>query len=232
MANPIPPRKTDEQAAQDVADLRHALELLQQKNATLESRNAQLAQITQGRVELPEHEQPQYLLTAPYYSPDDVYYPEGVEIRDVLGTIIPNEHMIPKNQAAHVRLEAYLSRLPSATKTPTMDLIIQAAMEERPREGDDPAAVAQYYGRVLARAKQLQMEGAGAGMTDRIGHMPAQLKAQTIMPNTRISGQPSYRRQAQTALHADAVMPANSGVPAIGSSRSDLLGNPHGGLRA
>jgi hypothetical protein len=27
-------------------------------------------------------------------------------------------------------------------------------------------------------------------------------------------------------------MPANSGVPAVGSSRSDLLGNPHGGLRA
>lgn len=53
MANPIPPRKTDEQAAQDVADLRHALELLQQKNATLESRNAQLAQITQGASSCP-----------------------------------------------------------------------------------------------------------------------------------------------------------------------------------
>ena len=106
-------------------------------------------------------------------------------------------------------------------------------MEERPREGDDPAAVADYYARVVRKAKQLQLESAGAGITaDVFAGMPHQVKATTIMPNTRISGQTGGKRPASTALHADPVAPANSGIPPLGISRQDLLGNRLGGVTA
>jgi hypothetical protein len=90
---------------------------------------------------LPEHLRPAYELLAPYFSPDQVYYNEGTQIVDLFGDLPLNEHMYPLNGPAEENLDKHLRSLPMGG-TPPHDLLIQATMETRPREGDDPVTMA------------------------------------------------------------------------------------------
>jgi len=188
----------------------------------------------QGHVELEnESENPIYELLAPFMSPDDIYYPEGARFEDVTGGLIPpNEFMEPKNAAAERCMRAWLRTLPSAQKTPAFENIIEAAMQVRPKEGDDAQSMAEYQGKILQRALELQYQKQGILPKDmpepenlkspqRIGNVP-------VMANTRISGQSSFKAPAKTKLRADPVSAADKAAPAIATSRSELLGRQSG----
>jgi hypothetical protein len=78
---------------------------------------------------LPEAEQPIYELAQPWVSPDDVYYVDGMVVVDVRGDITPNEFMIPKNEPAQRRYDAYMDHLASfgTGRQPTLAEVIDAA---------------------------------------------------------------------------------------------------------
>lgn len=205
---------------------------------------------------LPPEEAPAYELTAPWYSPDDVYYPAGTRVEDLTGEIVPNEHMVPLNAAAEDRMVTYLTRLPTQG-TPNLDHIIQAAMELRPREGEDPRLVADYHGRVLQRAMELKFKQEGklapepgdrprlpAKLPTRPGHVP-------IMPNTHIReglapgdrfgaeyrgrfmpGARAGARPTSTRMRSPAPSAAERAAPVLGTVASQPLGTVGPGTQA
>jgi hypothetical protein len=134
--------------------------------ATALERDERMAQLAAAMPmqALPEDEQPVFELTAPYFSQDCVYYPEGAVLKDPFGTMPLNEFMYPLNEPAQIRYDAYMNSLPGGG-TPSLDLIMEAAMELRPRSDDDPHATARYHAAVLERAmlKKFAQEGRIAG---------------------------------------------------------------------
>lgn len=246
-------------------DIRMLREQLAAMNARLaetarvaESATAELAlfkQTTGGVMFLPPEEVPAYELTQPWYSPDDVYYPAGTMVEDITGQITPNEHMIPLNAAAEDRMVAYLQKLP-AQGTPNFDHIIQAAMEMRPREGDDPRIAAEYHGRVLQRAMELKYKAEGRlarepGDRPRVPvKLPTKPGQVPIMPNTRIRqvvaedryghdyrgrfmpGARENTRPASTRMRAPAPSAAERIAPVLGTVASQPLGNVGPGVQA
>lgn len=114
--------------AKEFRDMQRQLAELSKGYSALAAQKAELEKALSGNV-LPEDEQPRYLLAQPYYSPDDVYYLEGMIITDVCGDIVPNEFMIPQNAAAQQRYDAAMEKLAEygTGRQPTLYEIIDAA---------------------------------------------------------------------------------------------------------
>ena len=172
---------------------------------------------------------PKYMVLAGgYYSPDDVLYPEGSIFEDLTGRITPNEQMEPMNAAAERKMREYLHRLPLVGRTPTVDLIMEAAMQLRPKDGDEAMTNAEFQGMVLQRALELKYQKEGVvppkdiQMTER--SLPKQMGNVPVMANTRVSGSSSFKQPSQTKLRQAPVAPADKAQPVDGGSRSSLIG--------
>jgi hypothetical protein len=238
-------------ASDEIAALRRELAAMSGQLATVSEAYSELKAATGGITLLAPEDTPVYELTQPWYSPDDVYYPAGAQVEDITGEITPNEFMIPLNEAAEARMAEYLQRLPTQG-TPSLDHIIQAAMELRPREGDDPRLAAEYHGRVLERAMHLKFKAEGrlpleAGDRPRAPvRMPARQGAAPIMPNTHIRegdrfgadyrgrfmpGQTRGQRPTATRMRQAAASAAERAAPVLGTVASQPLGTVPAGAR-
>lgn len=181
--------------------------------------------------------EPFYECLEPFYSPDDVYYPSGARFVDVTGRMIPNEQMIPLNPAAEERMGEFLSTLPHAQRTPTLENIVQSAMKMRPRDGDDPKLFAEFQSRMMREAMEMQYGLApGAPVPPAKIHpdLPRKRDGIPMMPNTRITGGQAYRGPAQgsTRLTAESVPAALRSTRVMGSVQSNPLGTEQGGVTA
>ncbi len=247
---PTPP--FDAPSAAEFAEMRRQLGALTSQLATVSHAYSDLKAATGGITLLAPEETPVYELTAPWYSPDDVYYPAGTQVEDITGSIIPNENMVPLNEAAELRMEEYLARLPHQG-TPPMEYIIEAAMQLRPREGDDPRLLAAYHGEVLKHAMVLKAKSEGRiapepGDRPRLPlRMPTRQSDAPIMSNTRIRqgdrfdadyrarfmpGTTRSARPAVTRQHQAAPAAAERVAPVLGTVPSHPLGNVGPGVQA
>jgi|SRR5579862_1116542 len=250
MSNVEPNRKASPAAADE--EIRALRAELARRNHHI----AALEQATGGLTVLEPEERPVYEMLEPWFSPDCVYYPTGAQVEDITGTIVPNEHMVPLNAAAEARMMEYLSALPDSGTLPR-DLLIEAAMQIRPREGDDPRLVAEYHGRVVERAMELKYmrEGRikpGPGekppvrmpvrLPTKPGHVPvmANVRIREVHQEDRFGG---YRdrfmpgtlpqRPANvTRQRAPAQSAAEKSAPVMGTVASQPLGNVGPGVTA
>ena len=218
---------SDAKIQDQVAALQQQLGAVTKKLAELSSENVALKKTVGEQVTiLAPGDAPVYELSGPYFSPDDVYYPEGVQFEDITGTITPNDVMIPMNAAAEKRVRDWMARQPSKTRTPPLELIVQASMELRPKEGEDSRSLIDQQTLVLRRALELHHE--------RMGISPAQSERGSVLPrradpnvplmsNTRINGSAGQRHQQATRLREAAVAPADKSVPPMGT-RSSAIG--------
>ena len=166
------------------------------KDAEIAARDDQVADLAAaaGPMPLPEHEQPVFEIAGPgsFFSNDCVLYPPGSIIRDIYGDLPLNTEMIPCNEPAKLRLDEYLSTLPGEGQVST-ELILESAFELRPKEGEDPIALAAFQAKALELAliKKFKAEGRippGPGERVRPDRpQPVRYSADIpIMTNTRI----------------------------------------------
>src|SRR5689334_15473753 len=99
---------------------------------------------------------PVYKLAGDCYI-DDMYWPEGDTI---IFHATPNQSMVPLNAAAQENMTKWLVSLPGAGNARHEDLI-QAAMELRPKEGEDVMAFEEYQLAVLKRALAIRAKREG-----------------------------------------------------------------------
>jgi hypothetical protein len=118
-------KDTVEVSAAEFRAMQRQIRDMQKNFAVVVARNKELEVEATGGV-LPESDQPIYELAAPWFSPDDVYYYEGMIVTDVRGDIIPNEFMIPRNEPAQQRYDAYMNGLPAPGRQPTISEMIDA----------------------------------------------------------------------------------------------------------
>ena len=219
----------DQISVEDFKALQKQLGALTKKVADLQTENVTLKQERGDAVTiLPPGEAPVYELSAPYFSPDDVWYPEGAQIEDITGLIVPNESMVPLNAAAERRVRDWQDRLPGKDRTPPLELIVQAAVEMRPKEGDAVLTHVEFQKAVMHKAIELHYE--------RLGMSPAEArKRPTVLParpnpnvplmsNTRINGQVRQPAPLATRLHGQPVSPADKAAPPVGTSHTTNLG--------
>ena len=210
----------------DFAAIERRLEALERQNAALAKRNNELETALAASEPLPEDERPVYeIVNEAYYSPDDIYYPVGAQFTDVTGTIIPSEAMVPLNEPAKARMRDWLESLPASRKTPPIELIIQAATELRPRDGEATPNLADFNKAVLERALSLALDGSKA--TPSAGRqvtMPAKPGNVPLMSNTRINNRQIITKGPRfTELRQEAVAPADKREPVV-STKADMLG--------
>lgn len=86
-------------------------------------------------------EAPQYQLIAPLYSGDE-FIPEG-EIIETDLDFIPNEHMIPRNDAAKEAFQAFMDKVNG--KTPDLGDIVEQGYRNRPRHEITPQVPAENH---------------------------------------------------------------------------------------
>jgi hypothetical protein len=176
--------------------------------------------------------EPFYECVEPFYSSDDVYYPAGARFVDVTGIMTPNENMIPLNGAAEQRLRAYLDSLPQQQRTPTLANMVEAAMKVRPRQGDDPALMAEMQARMLREAFDIQY-GVGGPTEPAQLRQPAQRRANVpLMSNTRILGGDPQRGVARTRFVSEPIAPAHKTTRVMGGVQSNPLGTEQAGVQA
>ena len=143
------------------------LEIMRSQIAALEKANASLlekvhaAGAMRPAVQmLSTEEQPVYeIVNEAFYSPDDVLYPVGTQFADVTGMIIPNENMHPLNEPAKRRIQHWMDSLPVAGAQPSIEHILQAAMEMRPREGESPLSMIEFQTATIKRAMEIKYNG-------------------------------------------------------------------------
>lgn len=197
-----------------------------------------------ARLLAPE-EVPIYELTDHYYSADDVFYPAGTQIEDIDGSMVPNEQMIPLNEPARVKMERYLRSLPQMG-TPNFEFIMDAAMQLRPQEGEQPLDRAAYHAGILQRAMELKAraEGRMPGLAPepQMPKLPVRRQGVPMMPNTRIkdgnaigprdtAGSATLpARNARTRTRQGAQAPADKVAPAMGTVQNLPLGSEPEGV--
>jgi hypothetical protein len=173
-------------------EIRRLRERAEAAEAALAAKDEQMAALAQALPLQPLDEPPEYELTEYYFSQDCVLYPPGSVFRDLYGTVIPSPSMIALNAAAEERYDRYMASLPGGETQPTHEQIVEAAMEIRPREGDDPRLVAEFHGKVLERALLKRFAAQG--------HLP------------REPGQPQQRVRPQRPQRPDPNIPIMSNV--------------------
>jgi hypothetical protein len=131
------PEAEHKPAAQSPDAARAAEAEIRRLKAELAARDQELAAEREANAELaaiapmqPLADPPEYEILGPnsFFSKDCVLYPPGSVIRDTFGTIVPNEEMLPLNEAAEERMDAYLATLPGGG-TPPLDAVIEAAYQ-------------------------------------------------------------------------------------------------------
>ncbi len=222
--------------AQEFAELRHQL-------VALTGKYNELKQATGGVTLLPPEEVPIYEIgEGGYYSPDDVLYPAGVQIEDITGSIIPNEQMIPLNEAAERRMAAYLQSLPRGGNTPSHELIIEAAAMVLPAfnaAGRDPLeARTELHSAILEQAMRLRMKQTGMLPGDDSPRIPLRMPQRQgpvpMMSNTRIRqtdagdrfipGPAPARGPAHTRVRSQGLAPAQKAAPPMGTVQNQTIG--------
>ena len=227
-----------------IARLQHQLESMETRFVALESASG-------GMELLPPEEVPVFEIgPGGYYSPDDVLYPEGVQIEDITGRMPLNEQLIPLNRPAEMRLERYLRTLPQHG-TPNHEFVLEAAFRQLATlqgMGDTPEARSAFGERVLEEAGKLKMKQLGLlpgndmprGGAPRPAHRAGNVP---IMPNTRIRSDASplghiipdrvpMRGAPQTRVRAGATSPGSKAAPPMGTVASTNLGTAGPGARA
>lgn len=206
--------------------------------AALSSENANLKAKVGEQVEiLPPGEAPIYELAVPYFSPDDVWYPEGAQIEDITGRIVPNESMIPMNAAAEKRMRDWQIKQPSKDRMPPLELIVQAAVEMRPKEGDAVLPHGEFMKAVMtaAIARHYDNLGLPADEARRLPVRPARHDPNVpIMSNTRINNHSGPMAPRATREYRPATAAADKAAPPIGTAQTSNIGrhaNPGAGAR-
>ncbi len=198
---------------------------LRQQLLALTGKYNELKQATGGVTLLAPEEVPVYEIgPGGYYSPDDVLYPPGVQIEDITGSIIPNEDMIPLNDAAERRMAAYLASLPRTGSGPVKaELWIEATAAVLPTfngAGMSPVERdAELHRLVLAQVQRIRAHE--MGLTDAPMRLPVRAPRSgpvPLMSNSRIRG-PQYTRQRAPALAA-----AQKAAPHMGTVQNQTIG--------
>ena len=214
-----------------------------QQLAELTGKYNSLKQATGGVELLAPEEVPIYEIgEGGYYSADDVLYPAGIQIEDVTGSIVPNEQMIPLNEAAERRMQAYLETLPQAGTTPSHELIIEAASMVLPSfdaSGKDPLeARAELQKQILDQAMRLRMKQAGmmpGNDQHRLAVRPHRAGPVPMMSNTRIRegevhglghvmGPAPGRGPVRTRVRAQPLAAAQKAAPPMGTVQNQTIG--------
>lgn len=86
-------------------------------------------------------EAPRFQLIAPLYAGDE-FMPEG-EIIEVDDDFIPNEHMIPLNDPAREKFQAFMDKVNG--KTPDLGDIVEAGYRNRPRHDITPVMPVDHH---------------------------------------------------------------------------------------
>lgn len=204
------------------AELMVSVKNMGQQLAVLSQRNQELESAAAGGV-LPEEEQPVYeIINSPqgFFSADCVFYPEGAQFVDLTGSIIPNETFLPLNRAAERHMTAWLESLPSQTRTPPIDQILEAAMQLRNMEGDR----SEFSLAVMHRAIDLATkQGSKISISEPITR-PVKLTNVPMMTNSRFNGQDVGRSVSATRYRGEGPAPGDRAEPAMTNGRNELLG--------
>jgi hypothetical protein len=220
-------------------------EAMRRQLLALTGKYNELKQATGGVTLLAPEETPIYEIgEGGYYSADDVLYPAGVQIEDITGTIIPNEQMIPLNDAAERRMTSMLQSLPRGGNTPSHELIIEAAAMVLPAydaSGKDPfEAKAELQKQILDQAMRLRMKQVGMLPGDdspRLAVRGARTGPVPMMSNTRIrqgdvfdrghlagtAPMPS-RGPSHTRLRNPGLAAAQKAAPPMGTVHNETIG--------
>lgn len=220
---------------------------LRSQFAALAGKYDELKQATGGVTLLPADEVPIYEIgEGSYYSPDDAFYPPGVQIEDITGSIVPNEQMIPLNEPAERRMSAYLTQLQrfGTSTANNHEMFLEAAMmvaHTFDAKGMNPVdGKLEFNRRVLDEISRLQMKQRGMlpDNTPRLAVMPQRHGPVPMMSNTRIRdadanglydrvGAPAPQRgPVHTRVARGPVAAANKAVPAMGTVNNQTLGRP------
>lgn len=239
---------------EDPRVLRAMLAEAQVREEQLAARLSELERSSAWSEPVPLSELPLYELTAPFYAPDDQYFPAGVQFRDLTGDLVPNETMIPLNAAAEDRLVEYLNSLPlKGALNGAEELIIQAAYEMRQQEFASPEA---RNAAVLERATKIKYgrEGRLMSQDPRANiRIPHRLSDAPIMSNVRVhqiqeedrfggdyrgrfmpgGARPTSKPVgSRTSMAKAAVSAAEKPAPVFGTMQSQSLGNVGPGVQA
>lgn len=207
--------------ATEVETLRSQLASLQKTVGSLQTENSTLKQRPVPVEELPIDEQPFYeVVNSPIYTADDQLFPPGVQFRDKFGTMIPNECTMPLNGAAQRVFNAWQASLPDGGQMPSVEHVLQAAMEMRPRDGEPEKDFNDWQAAILKRAISLRN---GAPTRQRPVLEPFRGEDVPLMSNVRIQGRDPRRNPSAAALVREPIAAADKQQPPVGS-RADLLG--------
>lgn len=243
-ARPRPADRVSDQPNPEPAVSAHEFHELRKQLVGLTHKYNELKEATGGVTLLAPQEVPIYEIgEGGYYSPDDVLYPAGVQIEDITGSIIPNEQMIPLNEPAERRLEAYLRSLPQGGHTPSHELIIEAAAMVLPSydaSGKDPLeAKAALQHAILDQAMRLRMKQQGMLPDNASPRLPVRGQRPgpvPMMSNTRIRqtdfdggrgvlpGPAPARGPLQTRVRAAPLAAAQKSAPPMGTVQNQTIG--------
>ena len=211
-----------EVSPEQFAELMAQVKAMGQQLAAVSRRNEELEAAATGGI-LPEEDQPAYeVINSPqgFFSPDCVFYPEGARFVDLTGSLIPNETFLPLNRAAEQRLLDWEQSLPSQTRTPPIDLILEAAMQLRDHTGDRQS----FFTDIMKKSLDL---ASAAGARVQVSNPITRGVKQTdvpLMTNSRFNGQDRARSATMTRYRGEGAGPADKAEPAMTGGKNELLG--------
>lgn len=196
----------------DIAALKQELEALRSQIRGIAPKMAQ-----------PENQMPEYeIINEPYFSPDCIWWPIGAQFTDISGRIIPNASMLPLNKAAEERVRLWQQSLPIERNAPTVDYLIEAAFQNRPRHGEQDMDKAQFQRAMLESAITMMQKDRGiapaAEPQPRMTTMPSRPDGVPLMSNTKIQGNNTGANQERlTRMKREPLAPAHKEQPAMGT---------------
>lgn len=209
-------------SAEDFAELMAQVKQMGQQLALVSQRNQELEAAATGGI-LPMEDQPVYeIINSPqgFFSADCVFYPEGAQFVDLTGSIIPNETFLPLNRAAEIKMDQWLQSLPSQTRTPPIDHILEAAMQLRDHSGDRQSFFTDIMHKALDLAKQ---NGAKVSISDPITR-PVKMSNVPLMTNSRFNGVQAAQSRPATRYRGEGAGPVDKAEPPMTGGRNELLG--------
>ena len=209
-------------SAADLAELKALVHKMSKELAAVGQRNEELEKAATGGI-LPQEDQPVYeIINSPqgFFSPDCVFYPEGARFVDLTGSLSPNETFLPLNRAAEIKLDEWERSLPSQTRTPPIDLILEAAMQLRDHTGDRQSFFTDIMKKSLDLAAQ---QGKRVEVTNPITR-GFKHNDVPLMTNSRFNGQDRARSVLSTRYLGEGAGPADKAEPAMTGGKNELLG--------
>lgn len=214
-----------EKPKDEVAELRAHMERMSRELEAIARRNRELEVAATGAV-LPPDDQPAYEIincASGYFSPDCIFYPEGARFVDVTGSITPCEAFLPLNRPAEARMDAWLRSLPSQTRTPPIDLILESAMKLRPQEGGAEMDRTEFFAAVMHDAIEAARKGGRSLPINQPITRPVKMDGVPLMTNSRLDGRLAAPSAPATRYLGEGPAPADKREPPV-TSRAELLG--------